>query len=153
MAQVTLNAALFRKLFGEFADDGAYPDAVLQIRWDEATGYVADDGGLCATMPDAQRQQALNYMTAHLCRLAKMMAAAAATPDGVAMTGVVLGATIDKVQIQLQAPPSRGEWGYWLAQTPYGQQLSALLRRASVGGMYVGGSPERDAFRKPYGVF
>lgn len=145
----TLDPALFRKLFAEFADDGAYPDPVLQIRWDsEAVVYVSPDD--TCDLAGASRTYAVQLMLAHLLRLSKVIAASAA---GEALTGVVTAATIDKVSVTLQPPPARGEWGHWLAQTPYGQQLSALLAARSAGGFYVGGNPERSAFRKVGGVF
>jgi hypothetical protein len=149
MTTATLDPDLFRKLFGEFADEAAYPDPVLQVRWDEATGYVSPDSG-CGFLTDPQRVQALNYMTAHLCRLNRMVTDAA-TEGGI--TGVVLSAQVDKVQVQLQAPPARGMWGHWLAQTPYGISLSAFLAAKSAGGFTVGGNPERAAFRKVGGVW
>jgi hypothetical protein len=53
----------------------------------------------------------------------------------------------------MQAPPAANAWQYWLNTSPYGMQLLALLQAKGVGGLYVGGLPERDAFRKVYGVF
>lgn len=148
MTTVVFDPATFRKLFAEFADDSVYPDPVLQIRWDEATGYVSAD--VVCFLTEGQRGYAVQCMTAHLCRLARMIADAA---NGQSLTGVVLSAQIDKVQVQLQAPASRGDWGYWLATTPYGQQLSAFLAAKSAGGFFVGGLPERAAFRKVGGVY
>lgn len=147
--KVILDKVLFRKLFAEFADPATYPDAVIDYRWTEATNYITDDN--VGDLMDAKRVEAVSCMTAHLMRLAKVIAAAGA--GGAALSGVVIGATIDKVAVQLQAPPSRGAWGHWLAQTPYGQQLTALLAAQAAGGMYVGGYAERAAFRKVGGVF
>lgn len=45
------------------------------------------------------------------------------------------------------AAPGTTSYTYWLNSTPYGQQLAALLARCSAGGFYVGGLPERAAFR------
>jgi hypothetical protein len=149
MADVTLDPALFRQLFPEFAANPPNTDAVIQFRWDEAALYVTTEN--CGDLIDARRQHAVMLMTAHLMRLAVLLAAAPAGEP--ATPGVVTGATIDKVSVTLQPPPSRNEWGYWLNQTPYGQQLLAYLRVQSVGGFYVGGLPERDAFRKVYGVW
>lgn len=146
MAVVTLDKTLFRGLFAEFADVVAYPDAVLQSRWDnEATAYVSADN--CGDLIDARRAYAIQCMLAHLLRLAKVVS------DASSLAGVVVGAQIDKVQVQLAPPPTRGEWGHWLGQTPYGQQLMAYLQSQAVGGFYVGGNPERAAFRKVGGIW
>lgn len=144
-----LDKALFRQLFAEFADAAAYPDVVLQARWDnEATAYVSPNDS--DDLAGSQRAYAVQLALAHVLRLSKVIAQAGA---GVGMTGVVTGATIDKVAVTLAPPPARGEWGHWWAQTPYGQQLSSLLDAKSAGGFYAGGQDERGAFRKSYGVF
>lgn len=149
MTAVVLAPVLFRQLFPEFADAAAYPDAVLQARWDnEATSFVSPE--ICGDLSATKRGYAVQLALAHVLRLSKVIAQAGA---GVGMTGVVTGATIDKVAVTLAPPPARGEWGHWLAQTPYGQQLSALLAAASAGGFYAGGNPERAAFRKVGGVY
>jgi hypothetical protein len=149
-AIVTLDLATFRALFPEFADPAAYPDLALQTRWDnEATAYVSDAN--VGDLTDSKRAYAVQLMLAHLCRLSKL--ASAPSAGGAALTGVVVGATIDKVAVTLMPPPARDAWGHWLAQTPYGQQLSAYLSAQAVGGFYVGGNPERAAFRKVGGVF
>ncbi|MNJ79317.1 hypothetical protein D3C77_772930 [compost metagenome] len=44
-------------------------------------------------------------------------------------------------------------WSYWLGMTPYGMQLMALLKVCTGGGLYVGGLPERAAFRSVGGIF
>lgn len=148
MTTVTLVPAAFRALFPEFANVAAYPDAVLQTRWDtEATLHV--DPEVYGDLTAARRTYAVQLMLAHLLRLSAMVALAGA--EGA--VGVLTGATIDKVSITLAPPPARGAWGHWLAQTPYGQQLVAFLSAASVGGFYVGGNAERSAFRKAGGVF
>jgi hypothetical protein len=72
---------------------------------------------------------------------------------GGGVTGVVTGATIDKVSVQLAAPTTKSGWQYWLASTPYGMQLWAFLSIKSAGGLYIGGRPERRAFRKVGGNF
>jgi hypothetical protein len=148
--KVLLVVATFRALFPEFASVEAYPDEALQIRWDaEAVAYVSDEN--CGDLRDAKRAYAIQLMLAHLLRLSKL--AAAEGTDGPAVAGVVTGATIDKISVTLAPPPTRDAWGYWLAQTSYGGQLSAFLSRQAVGGFYIGGMPERAGFRKVGGVF
>jgi hypothetical protein len=67
--------------------------------------------------------------------------------------GVMTGATEGTVSVSLQAPPAKDAFSWWLATTPYGAQLRALLLARSAGGFYVGGLPERAAFRKVGGIF
>ncbi len=148
--KVTLDVAVFRVMFPEFASVEAYPDAVLQLRWDnEAVAFVSDEN--CGSLTGTKRAYAVQIMLAHLLRLSKL--AAQVDAGGMQVAGVVTGATIDKVSVTLAPPPSRGEWGYWLAQTPYGAQLASYLSMQAAGGFYVGGNPERAAFRKVGGVF
>lgn len=141
---ITLDLATFRLLFPQFEDTAAFPDVKVSANFDMATAYVsADEYG---DMPVPARTQALNLMTAHLLAL------------GVIITqgnqgGVVVGATIDSVSVTLAPPPMRDQWRYWLNTTPYGAQLIGLLEAQAVGGFYVGGLPERAAFRKVGGYF
>lgn len=146
---ITMDIATFRALFPEFADVVEYPDAALQTRWDaEAVAYVSDED--CGDLAGTKRAYAIQIMLAHLLRLSKLAAAAGA---GATPAGVVTSATIDKVSVTLAPPPARDARGYWLAQTPYGQQLSAYLTAQAVGGFYVGGRAERAGFRKVGGAF
>lgn len=144
MTAVAFDKALFRQLFPEFA---AVSDAVLQVRWDEASGYVSTEN--CGDLLDLKRAQAVMYCTAHLLRIAATLAAGGAG-SGV---GVVTAATIDKVTVQLSPPPGLDGWSYWLSTTPYGLQLVAYLKAQATGGFYYGGMPERAAFRKVGGIF
>jgi Protein of unknown function (DUF4054) len=130
----------FRALFPPYEN---YLLARLQAYWDTATAYVSNAKGGCYTggMTVAQRTLALNLMTAHLVYLSGAISAGD-TP------GVLTGATIDKVSITLQPPPQPNQWTYWLNQSPYGQQLLALLQVASVGGFYASSAvPGRAGFR------
>lgn len=147
MAQQVLDIPTFRLLFPEFANSTKFPDPYIQAQWDVAVTYIGDTGGWL--LADVAVGTALNYLTAHLMKLNVMIAAG----GGGGVTGVVTGATIDKVSVQLAAPTTKSGWQYWLAQTPYGTQLWAFLSMKSAGGLYIGGRPERRAFRKVYGNF
>jgi hypothetical protein len=131
---IQFNVTLFRTQFAQFASDVLYPDATLQTYWDMATNYVTNKApqGLGLCLP--QQTLALNLMTAHLAALMTLIASGQSS-------GVVQGATIDKVSVQLQPPPVVDQWQWWLNQTPYGQQLIALLSVVGVGGFYFGGYP------------
>lgn len=136
MSTIVFNASTFRAMFPVFKDTTVYPDAVLQIYWDTATAYVSNQTGGCYiySLKLGQQTLALNLMAAHLAYLNSLIATGN-TP------GVVTGATVDKVSVTLEPPPSSNNWQYWLNQSPYGQQLLALLSVASAGGFYYGGFP------------
>jgi hypothetical protein len=145
---ITLNLVTFRILFPQFADPTAFPDVKVSANFDMATGYVSAD--TYGDMPVAARTQALNLMTAHLLALGVIIA----QNNYSGQVGIVTGATVDSVAITLAAPPSgSSQWKWWLNTTPYGAQLVALLEAQSVGGFFVGGLPERSAFRKVGGIF
>jgi Protein of unknown function (DUF4054) len=123
--------AAFRALFPAFANTTIYPDSTIQLFWTTATAYITAPGRCSySALTPAQRTLALNQMTAHLLYLSGL-AVAGNTP------GVVVGATIDKVSVTIQPPPEPNQWQYWLNQSPYGQQLLALLQVVSVGGFYA----------------
>lgn len=147
MAEHTFDVATFRLLFPAFANPTLFPDLYLDAQWTAATGYIGSyDGCLLA---GARLQQALNLMTAHLVQLNVIIANGGQTPT----VGVLQSATVDKVTVSNVPPPATNGWKYWLATTPYGLQLWALLQMASAGGLYIGGSTERRAFRKAGGRF
>ncbi len=144
MATIHYQSAVFRAIAPAFANTQQYPDPAVQAMWDLATGYLTDNTitGCYLGMTLGQQTSALNLMTAHLMQLNISAAAGQAT-------GLVQGATIDKVSVQLTPPPEVDQWQWWLNQTPYGQQLLALLQVASAGGFfYSAGAPVVGAFRR-----
>lgn len=147
MAEHTLDLTQFRALFPAFVDPIKFPDVMIEAQWSAATGIMGKWDG-CLISGD-QLQLALNYLTAHL--LQSWVLIQAGGPS--ASVGVTVGATVDKVQVQMSPPPIKNGWQYWLATTPYGIYLWGLLSAASAGGFYVGGLPERAAFRKVGGTF
>ena len=147
MSTITLDPAVFRALFPQFADATKWPDAALSIQFGAATGYVSAD--TYGDMPVAARTNALYLMTAHLLALGVIIA----QNNYSGQVGVVQGAVVDHVQITLTPPPVKSQWQWWLNTTPYGAQLLGLLEAQAAGGFYVGGLPERAAFRKVAGIF
>lgn len=144
MADITFDIAAFRFSFPQFANPAAFPDISLIGYWDAAICYISpNDYGY---LNGASRARAINLMTAHLAALGVLILSGQ-------QSGFVTNSAIDKISVAMQAPPSKNMWQYWLSSTPYGLQLSALLSQKGVGGLYTGGLPERDAFRKVYGVF
>jgi hypothetical protein len=142
--QHVLDIANFRVIFPAFSNVVDFPDLVLQAFWDVGVTYLGDyDGPL---LSDDPLQSALNYMTAHLLQLS-VMAQSGITP------GIVTNATVDKVAVSIAEPPVKNAWGWWLALTPYGAALWALLTVKGAGGFYVGGSFSRAGYRGPVGGF
>jgi len=144
MATLVFDVSSFRTQFPAFANVTDFPDATLQQYWDWATCYI-DDNGSYGWLQGACRQLALNLMTAHLTA-SSVIIAGGDTP------GFATSATVDKVSVSVEPPPNPNQWQWWLATTPYGAQLLALLSARAVGGFYTGGLPERDPFRKVAGI-
>ena len=143
-AVFTFDIPTFRTDFPEFSNDVSFPDATLQLFWDNAICYISANN--CGYLNDASRLQALNLMTAHLTKLSTLIAMNQ-------VPGLVQSAGVDKINVSLTPPPLSNQWQWWLSVTAYGQQLFALLQVTAVGGFSVGGLPETSAFRKVYGIF
>lgn len=131
---MAFDLSAFRELYPTFA---TVPDTAVNATAGQAACYIdstcADD---CAIF----------LMVAHLLASAQKIALGQ-------QTGQVTSATIDKVAVTVAQAPGTDSYRYWLNGTPYGQQLLALLARCAAGGLYVGGAPERAAFRRVGGSF
>lgn len=149
MTTPSFNSANFRLMFPAFADTTAFPDAQLSGYWTMGTAYISLNNPGCM-WTDAQAQLGNDLMCAHLTQLFVQIGTA---PNDNGITGVITGATEGSVSASLAPPPTTTGYQYWLSSTPYGQQLRALLEAVGSVGMFVGGSPERAAFRKAGGVF
>lgn len=134
----------FRGMFPAFADTATYPDLSI-------TGWAAmaqcSITESCALHTDCF-ELAVYLLTAHIGTLLTRAAVGMAS-------GVLTAATIDKVSVGFAPPPFRSGWAYWLAQTPYGVQLQAMLSVQAVGGFYMAGTrtPELGSFRRAGGRF
>lgn len=142
MATIIFDPAIFRSLFPAFSCTSAYPNTMLDMFWDSATNFISNkqyffSGGL----RPAQQRYALNLMTAHLVYLNAQISKGE-------NTGLMQGATIDKISVTLTPPPDLDKFSYWLNQSPYGQQLLAMLDLASTGGFYFGGYPVVGSVRR-----
>lgn len=134
----TFNLAAFRTLYPQF---DTVADATVLAVADQALCFISDTGCECD-------DTAWFLMVAHLLQI---QAAAAAGGSG---SGPVASATVGGVSVSFQAPPyGTSAYKFWLFSTPYGSQLAAMLARCSAGGLYVGGAPERAAFRRAGGSF
>ena len=147
MALHTFDVAAFRQQFPAFADETKYPNALLEGYFNVATCYVNPNDNYCGLFGDCL-QTALYLMTAHLAFI--YTANAQGQIPGV---GIITSATIDKVSVTSQVPTSTSMWELFLLRSPYGLQLLALLKARAAGGWMVGGSNERQAFRKAGGRF
>lgn len=127
----------FRLLYPQFA---AVSDDAVVANAQMALCYISDHGCDCG-------DQSWLLMVAHMLTLSQ-----AAQTGGA--TNPVASATIDKVSVSfVQAPTGTSSFKYWLSSTPFGMQLLAMLARCAAGGLYVGGSRERAAFRIVGGRF
>ena len=134
----TFNLAAFRTLYPQF---DTVADATVRAVADQALCFISDTGCECD-------DTAWFLMVAHLLQI---QTAAAAGGSG---SGPVASATVGGVSVSFQAPPyGTSAYKFWLFSTPFGSQLAAMLARCSAGGLYVGGSPERAAFRRVGGSF
>ena len=141
---LVLDIALFREQLPKFADDVIYTDAIIIVNWDLATCYISDtDYGV---LKESCRQYAINLMIGHLLYLNDLIS------NG-SPTGTVTSASEGTVSIGLEPPPSKNQFSFWLNQSPYGQQLLALLKLKGGVGLYVGGFPNTGNFRKGNGRF
>jgi hypothetical protein len=67
--------------------------------------------------------------------------------------GALVSAGEGGVNASFAAPPVTTALEYYLSGSTYGQMLLVNLRAATAGGFYIGGLPERQAYRKVGGVF
>lgn len=144
----TFDVTAFRLQFPAFADPTIYSDVLLQSYWDLGTCFCSDKNW--GRLNNNCRLQALNYLTAHFAQFF----ATAATDNYQGLNYIPTAATVDKVTIALNPPPSVDQLQWTLNTTVYGQTYLALLRAKAVGGFtIIVGPPERNSFRKNYGYF
>lgn len=151
----TYNDSDFRTRFPEYADINQYPYSTLKMYWGIATDFISQQACPCRVLNGDSLKYATYLMQAHLLYLGTQRVQQMLVGAGGTQGGFKTSATIDKVSVQYLAPPMDPGAGYqwWLCQTPYGQQLWALLDILAVGGFAVGGLPERSALRKVGGLF
>ncbi len=140
---IDLDIQTFRANFPLYADETTYPDILLNAQYEIGKCYIADNN---CTMAESCREYALQAMLAHLLYIRDQV-------NSGNNVGVITSASEGEVSVSLATPVVDDEWHYWFNSSPYGRELIALLDVQSVGGFYVGGSPERRAFRKAGGVF
>ena len=144
MTPITFDIMLFRQRFAEFADSDIYSDEVLTVSWNMGSCFISQEDYGC--LSGACREEAAQLVTAHIQTL--MVRAAAGQG-----TALITSATVDKVSVSATPPPNKDQLSWWLNTTPYGAMLWAMLSMMAVGGFYLGGSPETQAFRGVGGGF
>lgn len=146
----------FRKYFPEFYHTPPEPtdpsDDTIDMWLEVATYYVDPIDYCCRMLRGKQLEFAIYLMAAHLYSLFKQRKDEGDNP-GDAQGGFIQSASIGDVSVTKASLPAKDTWDWWLQSTPYGQQLQSLLQVASVGGLSVGGLPERQGFRKIGGLF
>ena len=127
-----MNIAKFKQMYSIFND---ISDDVIEMMFDKAECYV--DKSKCKCY-----EQLLFLVVAHLLYLREQQ------NQGNNNTSAIASATIDKVSISYQAPISTSSISQWFNLSPYGIEYLALNKRCNGMPRYIGGSLERQAFRK-----
>jgi hypothetical protein len=140
------NDEAFRNQFPQFENTTLFPPAQLEGWWTMGTAYINIDNNYPWNFKTKQLQLAIDLMCAHLAASFSLINA------GIPSV-IVQGTSEGTVNVSLVPPVIKSAYGWWLATTPYGAQLRALLRAVANVGLYVGGSPESSGFRKAGGVF
>lgn len=145
----------FREKFPEFykvAGNVEPPEPVVNMWLEVATFYIDPCDYSCRMLTGKSLQYAIYLMAAHLYSLFLQRQSETENP-GDAQGGWIQSASVGDVSVTKASLPAKDTWDWWLQQTPYGQALLSLLSIASVGGISVGGLPEREGFRKVGGLF
>lgn len=139
-----MNIDAFRTMFPAFEDFKEYPDDAIEM-WSNAASFHL---GKSWSLSGERYDYALMLMTAHLCHISGKSSETSSSGSG-----IVTSASEGSVSVSFATPTTKNGWEFWLASSPYGLQLWALLQQLGAGGRYIGGLPERSAVRKVGGVF
>ena len=123
-----LTTQAFISQFPEFTDNES-----IDVMISRATNYVDIHCGCICN----KKQYAIFLLAAHLLTIQNNIS------NGETTGGVQTGASIDKVSVSYAPPPYTNGFEYWLSQTPYGQELLALINILIATPDYVGGSFQR----------
>lgn len=135
-----INIAEFKVIFPEYADSAKYPDALIQYQAEVAQCYLGD-----VNMTDCRAHEVMLFI-AHLLAV-RLLVRSGKT------SSIVTSSTRGEVTVSIATPPTHDTFVYWLSSTNYGLEFLSLIKLRSVGGMYIGGSPELSAFNelRPWG--
>ncbi|MFV7791252.1 DUF4054 domain-containing protein [Aliarcobacter lanthieri] len=127
-----MNIEKFKQMYPNFSN---IDDDIIEMLVDKAECYVSKSNCKCY-------EQLLFLVVAHLLYLREQQ------EQGNNNTSAIASATIDKVSISYQAPTSTSSMSQWFNLSPYGIEYLALNKRCNGMPRYIGGSLERQAFRK-----
>ncbi len=120
----------FRNQFPAFENTTLFPPAQLEGWWTMGTAYINIDNNYPWNFKTKQLQLAIDLMCAHLAQSFTLIS------QGI--PSVVVTATSEgTVNVTMEAPPTPTAFGWWLATTPYGAQLRALLRAVGNVGLFM----------------
>ena len=136
---MTFDLAKFRLIYPQF---NTADDALVLALADQAECYLPRGCEDCL-------DQLAMLLVAHMLSIRT----ASGAGGGLAVASVSEGG----ISVSLAMPANADARGQWLNITPFGQQYAALAARCGKGkaaaGLFIGGYPEGDAFRRVYGVF
>lgn len=128
----------FRLLYPQFA---GFSDELVSLLSEQAVCYFSTSCGTDCV------NQLWMLAVAHMLQLRQN------EMDGNTASGAVTSATIDKVSVSFAQAPSGTSSQHWFNLTPFGQQFLVQNKRCNGGVRFIGGSRERQAFRKTGGRF
>lgn len=141
------DVAKFRKAFPAFSNTLMYNDESIFAASELANCYI-DVSSRYWRCSDCQSLM-WSLITAHLLQINGTTGM-----PGVSYSGLLTNATVGSVSVGFSTSSvEKPAFMMWLAKSPYGEQLLALFSRLAAGGLYIGGSNERRAFRKYGGRF
>lgn len=136
---MTFDLAKFRLVYPQF---NTVDDALIIALAEQAECYLPQGCEGCL-------DQLVMLLVAHLLAIRT----ASGSGGGLAVASASEGG----ISVSLAMPANADARGQWLNITPFGQQYAALAARCGKGkaaaGLFIGGYPEGDAFRRVYGVF
>ena len=136
---MTFNLNKFRLIYPQF---NTVDDALVLALAEQAECYLPRGCEGCL-------DQLVMLLVAHMLSIR--------TASGVGCGLAVASASEGGISVSLAMPANADARGQWLNITPFGQQYAALAARCGKGkaaaGLFIGGYPEGDAFRRVYGVF
>lgn len=141
---IVITAAELRAAFPAFSDTTKYPDAMLNNCITFSGSFISDKYKVFGDSLDLKaRTLALELMACHIAfLLTSAQESATSGESGAQISGTVVSARIADVSVSTTVPDDNGRLSWYLNQTPYGQQLNALLA-IHVSPIYYGGSNQR----------
>lgn len=136
-----MDLSAFRRQYPYFGNDVMWPNETLELANQQVECFIniASSWYRC----DKCRELLESLMTAHLAYIN-----GSPTTPGQNNVGTVSNASVGSVSVGITTFAHKSEFTAWLGKSPWGEQLLAMLSRLAVGPHYIGGSPERRAFRK-----